>query len=155
MQPAELSLDGQPLSFRWQRADGGHREIARFEDLTRQGFAKQEPLHLIAPQHTQQARLIFRLHTFSHHIQIHRMRQGNDCGDLRQPIRRLRQVSHEGAINLERVQRQLRQTTERGEACAEVIDRDAHSHRTNGPQRGDTVLEVLHDHSFGDLQPRK
>ena len=46
----------------------------------------------------------------------------------------------------------LDKIAERGEAGAEVVDGYADAHGANRLQAGDTVLDVLHDDAFGDLQ---
>ena len=61
-------------------------------------------------------------------------------------------VVHERAVDLQRVHRQLGEVAERGEPGTEVIDGDAHAHGADRLQARDTVLDVLHDHAFGDLQ---
>src|ERR1700694_917756 len=80
------------------------------------------------------------------------MRQGDDGGHQRQSLLRGSHVVHERAVDLQRVHRQFGQVAERREAGAEVVDGDAYAHGADCLKAGDTVLDVLHDQAFGDLQ---
>src|SRR5260370_38359169 len=80
------------------------------------------------------------------------MRQVDDGGHQRQPRQVGSHVIYKRTVDLQCVLRQLGQVTERGEAGAEVVDGYAHAHGADRLEDSDTVLDVLHDQAFGDLQ---
>lgn len=80
------------------------------------------------------------------------MRQVDDGGYQGESFRSAAHVDDERAIYLQRVHRQFGPIAERREAGTEIVDCYAHTHCANRLQAADTVLDVLPDQAFGDLQ---
>ena len=58
----------------------------------------------------------------------------------------------QGAVDLQRVDREALQVAEGGAPGAEIVDRDPHSQRLQRPQRGDVRFRPLHGARLGDLE---
>src|SRR5690242_11775348 len=75
----------------------------------------------------------------------------DDGRDERHDRRVFQHGDDEGAVDLERVYRELGEVTERGIAGAEVVDRDAQSEHAHRLQLLHVRLDVLHDEALRDL----
>jgi len=62
-------------------------------------------------------------------------------------------VAHEGAIDLEHVDRKVLQIRERRVARAEIIDRDLNTKRFQGAKFDQNSVRIFHDNAFGNFQP--
>ncbi len=62
------------------------------------------------------------------------------------------QIADEGAVDLERVDREALEVSERGVAHAEVVDRKAHSHFLDLVEHPARALGVLDHHALGELE---
>ncbi len=61
-------------------------------------------------------------------------------------------IAHEGAVDLQDVDREQFQVAEAGIAGAEIVNRQHHAHRLEFEQGGDTAVNIAHQHAFGNFQ---
>ncbi len=100
----------------------------------------------------QDAGLTCRLHPFGHQLQPQAVAHGDDGLHQAVAAGAVLDVHDEGAVDLERVERELGQVAERGIAGAEVVQRHAHAQRPQPRQHGAHVGAVVDQHPFRQLQ---
>jgi hypothetical protein len=61
-------------------------------------------------------------------------------------------VAHEGAVDLQVIDREQLEVGERGVAGAEVVDGQRDAHAPSACENDDGFLRVFHDRAFGDFQ---
>lgn len=86
-----------------------------------QGLTEKESLHFIAPKLSQYCQLVFRLHPFSHDMQVEVFSDANDGLDNGVGILRSSKVAHKHLIDLDPVYRETAQVIERRIARSKVI----------------------------------
>ena len=94
------------------------------------------------------------LHAFRRDGQAQRVPQRDDRGRDRRVVGIGGDVPDEGAIDLQRVQREVLEIAERRVAGAEVVDRKVQPHGAQGVQGVGALLLVVHQHRLGELQPQ-
>src|ERR1700761_923198 len=80
------------------------------------------------------------------------MSEPNDRLDDREIGRLVELVMHEGAADLQPVERKAVQIAEARIAGAEVVERNTHAKRANRADRRDIALRAVEQHRFGDLE---
>src|SRR5258705_1507096 len=115
-------------------------------------LADEVALHPVAARDPQGVRLVFRIHALGHDLHAQRARERDDGRDERHRARLLQHADDEGAVDLERLHRELREIAERGIAGAEVVDGDAHAQLAQGSELLDVRRDFLHENAFGDLE---
>ena len=100
----------------------------------------------------QEITLRFRLDALGDNTQaeVSRQRQRRSA-DRRIVLVRL-DVTHEGAIQLERVDRQHLQVRQRGITGAEIVDGQFDAAVAQGAQLADGAFRIFHGHRFGDFK---
>src|ERR1700686_2562280 len=90
----------------------------------------QVALQLGTPQLAKFVELLYRLDAFSHRHQSERRRETDDTGRQRYAGQVERQAADERTVNLQHVQRQSREQSEKRIAGTEVIEGDTYAGRT-------------------------
>jgi len=76
----------------------------------------------------------------------------DDGADDRRRLRIAAEIHHEGAVDLDLVEREGLQIAQRGIARAEIVHRDAHAEPFQPPQQRETTVEILDQHALGDFE---
>src|SRR5688572_24392435 len=97
----------------------------RFHLRRRDRWTEQIALHLVAVERAQGVGLRLGLHALGHHGQAEFVRQRDDAGNDGAVARAVDHAGHEGAVDLQRVQRQPGDVLQRRIAGPEVVDGDA------------------------------
>ncbi len=93
------------------------------------------------------------LDAFADHGQLERLGEGDHAVDDVQAALVLLDLLHEGAVDLDRGDRELAQVGQVRVAGAEVVERDAGSRPASGERStAAALLDVLHQHAFRDFQ---
>ena len=118
----------------------------------RQRAAHQEPLHQVAALAAQELQLLEALDALGHDLQVEVVAEADDGAHDGGILGVHREVVDEGAVDLERVEREALEVVERAVAGAEVIDGQGEAEFLEGLQRALPALHVLHQHPFGELE---
>src|SRR5690606_4484214 len=122
-------------------------------DLVRGAWVAVEvSLGEVAAQLGDQARLGERLDAFGHHLQAERVGQLDHARDNDQVLALAADLVDELAVDLDVVDRQVADLSERRVTHAEVIQRDANAARVQRLQAGAGLLGVAHHVGLGDLE---
>jgi len=108
-------------------------------------------LRLFAAEGVEDLELLNTLDAFSNGAQAVRACQGNDRGDNGLTFRQLSQVTDEGTIDFEAVDRELAQVAERGARHGEIVNSNADALPAQGIQSVSEVLPVVPQSIFGDF----
>src|SRR5260221_832862 len=105
------------------------------ELLRRHRLAVEEALHLVATVALEKMQLRIGLDALGDHLQVQRMAEGDDGRgeDTVLGLRAAADVAHEGAVDLERVDRQVPKIREAGGAGAPNVHRPAQTQSTYSP----------------------
>src|SRR2546426_8009649 len=123
-----------------------------FDVLCGPWWTEIEPLHLVAALLLEAVFLLHRLDPFAHDPQPQAVRHGDDGGNDRGVRRIAREVPHERAVDLERVDRDALETAERGLPDAEVVDAQVDAEILEPAQRDGGRMLVSHHASLGELE---
>src|SRR4029079_16422694 len=115
------------------------------------GRAEVVTLHLVARAFAQERLLLGRLDAFGDDRQAQGLTHRDDRLGNRAIFRVARDLADEGAVDLQRVDREALQMRERRVARAEIVDREPDTERLDRAQNLHGALGVVHDHAFRDL----
>ena len=114
-------------------------------------MAEQIALHLVDPQHAQDIELRLRLHLFHHDRRADRTTQLDDADQQLTGERTFGDRLNEAAVDLDQVEPDMFEVSDRGKAGAEIVQRHADAERLqfgDGPSRH---LQVPQQRGFGDF----
>src|SRR5436190_1377385 len=134
--------------FRAERTMGDEQI---FDSLRRQRTREEIALGVRAPEAHELARLQLFLDAFGNHARLERSRQREDALDDRRAIRE-QQALDERAVDLERVDWQLVQMTQRREAAAEIVQIDLHAELPQLAEQLRGLIGAVHQRRLGDLE---
>ena len=116
------------------------------------GLVEEEALTQLAAEILQAVQLLLQLDPFGDRLQLQRFAQR----DHRARERRLRVASahivDERLVDLEDVDREALQVSERRVAGAEIVDRETNAERLERVQPLENRRALLHEHTLGDLE---
>src|ERR1022692_2764749 len=92
------------------------------------------------------------LHPFGHRAEAEVPGQRQDRPNQSGWLWAVGDIDHEGAVDLERVDRNLVEQAERRIPCAKVVEGDSHSDSSELRQNTNRQLGVLHDGTLGNLE---
>ena len=124
----------------------------RLERRERDGLREIEPLNAVAAFCTQERELLGRLDALGDDLEIERVRHRDHGADDRRVFGLVREIGHERAVDLDRVEREPPQIAERRIAGAEIVDREAHALGAEIAHDADRQRGVVHRDGFGDLE---
>src|SRR5882757_1410728 len=171
--PRRIAADMEPpRSPAWFRSRPWHRpgvplrvfgrlpppgNLVRFRQQGGYGFegrgsTEEVALQFVALELTQELRLVLCLHTLGDHLNIERMPKRDDGRDDDLAFRILRHAVDEGAVDLQRGDREPGQVAERGVTSAEIVHYDVHARITQGLEPWNALADVPHDEALRDLQ---
>src|SRR5216684_3873411 len=110
-----------------------------------------EALADVAVEFLELVELPYPLDSFRHHLQVKRLPHAHDGGDQGLASGAVERA-HEGAVDLETVDRELAEVTQRRVAGTEVIDRQVDTQSPQATKDLERRLDVLHQDTLGDLQ---
>src|ERR1700733_4752924 len=129
------------------------REDAGGQVGRRHRTAKIKPLRLFAVGTFEEGRLFGGLDALDGHMHVQLAPQGDDrLDDCLGVTRRAVEALHEGAIDLDLVERESPQITQAGISSAEIVHDDRHAEFLERPQFGHDGFAVTQKQGLGDLQ---
>lgn len=119
--------------------------------LRRQWLIKIIALRLVALPFFQEIQLLVRFYAFRNHVQLEVMRHADDRIDKRRIFHIDVDVAREILVDLQRVNREQLQITQRRIARSEIVDRQMDAHRFQFDHRRNRTRRSLDD-AFGQFQ---
>ena len=117
----------------------------------RDRVAHQEALHLVALFVAQEIEMRLRLDAFGQNRDMQVLAEAQDRAHDRRRLMVGAHLVHEGAVELDLVERECVQGRERGIAGAEIVHRDGDAERLDLTQEVQRAVEILDQGGFGDL----
>src|SRR5688572_2537130 len=116
-------------------------------------LAVEEALALVARKPSQKPHLRIGLDALCHDLQAQAVAERDDGLGEHALVgtRAGADVAHEGAVDLQLVDRQVPEIREARVAGAEVVHRERHPERLQALQRGDGGVDVVHHRALGEL----
>src|SRR5438270_12523919 len=114
--------------------------------------ADEVALNLVAVHQEQDLCLLLFLDAFGDHLEAQRVRERIDRLNQRPRCRIGQESDDEGPVDLECLNRQLREIPEGGVTGAEVVDGNPQAEVAHMVEFADVFLDVLHDEALGELQ---
>src|ERR1700737_4569297 len=117
----------------------------------RRRLAEQIALHRVAAFLGEEAELLLGLNALGDNRHFEAVAEIDDGADDRRGLRIAAEIHHEGAVDLDLVERESLQVAERGIARAEIVHRDPPAARLQPPDQCQAAVEILDQHAFGDF----
>src|SRR3954453_3064724 len=152
------SISWRPASaHRSLPADWSHRAGALASEMLHEPVGWNRPshqiaLHLVTALILKERQVGLSLNPLRDHAQAEGVPHRNDCGCNRGIIRLNGDLSDEGAVDLQGVQRKMLEIAERRVAGTEVVHSKVETHGTQRVQRLSSLPVVVDQHAFSQLQ---
>ncbi len=112
---------------------------------------EQETLRGHAAELQEVRHLVVDLHALGHGLESERLAEHHDGARKLRSLARLGQAAHEGAVDLEDIDRETVQVRQRRVAGTEVVDREPNAQRLQLAELDQVRLGVVHHRAFGQL----
>src|SRR5581483_4372232 len=122
------------------------------EFIAGKSAAEKVSLRVLASAVAEELHLRFRLDAFGLNFETQRVGHGNDCGNDRKIVGVVGNIAHEGAVDLELVDRKTLEIRQRRVAGAEIVEGERDSDALELTHDADRILGVVHGHALGDFE---